>query len=81
MSAPIKTRQQLVAFIRDQVAQEANPRLTISEVAVLVRFHRRTLQRYVDEGLVTAEKSGPTQRVYMRWDEIRKQFPEDCKGI
>lgn len=81
MSAPIKSRQELIAFIRDQRAQEVNPRLTISEVAVLVRFHRRTLQRYVDEGLMPAELVGPTKRVYMRWDQVRKMFPEDCKGI
>lgn len=81
MSAPTKSRKDLIAYIRSQVAEGANPRLTITEVCVLVRFHRRTLQRYVDEGLITAEHVGPTRRIYMRWDEVRRQFPEDTKGI
>lgn len=81
MSAPTKSRKDLVAFVRSELDAGGNPRLTLTEVCVLIRFHRRTLQRYVDEKLISAVKVGPTGRVYMYWDEIKRQFPDDVKGI
>jgi excisionase family DNA binding protein len=81
MSAPTRTVKELTTFIRSQVNDGIDPRLTISEVSVLVQFHRRTLQRYLDEKLMPHERIGPKQRIYMRWSTVRKEFPEDTKRI
>lgn len=81
MSHPVPTRTEAIERLRRQFSDDHDPRLTINEVAVLVDFHRRTLQRYVDEGLIAAEKIGPKHRTFIRWSKVREMFPEDTRRI
>ena len=81
MSAPTRSLKELTAWIREQVAEGIEPRLGISEVSVIVKFHRRTLQRYIDEKLIPHIRIGPKLRIYMLWKDVCKAFPEDTKRI
>lgn len=81
MSRLLRSRAELRQFVKAQVAAGEDPWLTISEVGILVDFHRRTLQRFVDEGVLPAERRGPTKRVFIRWSTVKKEWPQDTKGI
>ena len=81
MSRTIPTAPDLAATLKRQVAQGDDPWLTITEVAVITKFHRRTLQRYVDERILPHERRGPKARVFIRWSVVRKHFPQDTRGI
>lgn len=81
MSRPVPSRMELLQTLRSRFADDPDPRLTITEIAVLVQFHRRTLQRYVDEGLIPVERIGPKARVFIRWAQLTTLFREDTRRI
>lgn len=72
----VLTRPEILARVRAELNLGNDPRLTITEVATVVDFHRRTLQRYVDEGLINHEIVGPKRRFFIRWSSVRRSFPE-----
>ena len=81
MSLPVPSRAEAIADLQRQLLDDPDPRLSITLVSVLVQFHRRTLQRYVDEGLIKVERIGPKQRIFIRWKQVCAQFPEDTRRI
>lgn len=82
MSPPIPTRPALVARIRQELdAGYPNPKITLSEVSVLLQFHYRTIKRYADEGVISCEYVTPGGRRYVRLSELREKFPEDIRDI
>jgi hypothetical protein len=81
MSRILRSRNDLRAYVKAEVAKGEDPWLTISEVSVLVDFHRRTLQRFVDEGVLAHERRGPTKRVFIPWSVVKKEWPQDTRGV
>jgi hypothetical protein len=84
MSRVLPTRQQLRAKIRQRLSDGEDPAtlwLTITEVGILVDFHRRTLQRFVDERTLPSVRRGPTKQYAISYLEVRKMFPQDTRAI
>lgn len=81
MSRVCRTRDELKHYIQLQTQHGHNPWLTITEVATITQFHRRTLQRYVDENIIPHERRGPKQRVFLPWSVVKKEFPQDTRDI
>lgn len=81
MSRPVPTKAEAIGQLQAMLVDDDDPRLTINQVSVLVQFHRRTLQRYVDEGLIPVERIGPKSRVFIRWGEVCRMFPQDTRRI
>ena len=81
MSRLPRSRDELKSYVRREVQDGADPWLTITEVATMTQFHRRTLQRYVDEGIIPHDRRGPKQRVFIRWTVVKKEFPQDTRDI
>lgn len=81
MSRLLRSRAELREHVKAQVAQGEDPWLTITEVGILVDFHRRTLQRFVDEKVLPAEQRGPTKRTFIRWTTVKEHFKQDVRGI
>ena len=81
MSLPVPSRAEAIADLQRQLLDDPDPRLSITLVSVLVQFHRRTLQRYVDEGSIEHIRVGPKARIFIKWSEVRRQFKDDANKI
>jgi excisionase family DNA binding protein len=81
MTRIVPTRVALAGRIRLELDQGLDPWLTISEVAVITQFHKRTLQRYVDEGTMQAIRRGPKKGWALHWSVVREFFPHDTADV
>lgn len=81
MSRLPRSRAELVAYVRKEIHGGGDPWLSVTEVATMTQFHRRTLQRYVDEGVIPHDRRGPKQRIFVRWTVVKEAFPQDTRDI